>query len=91
MGYLLGVDIGTQGIKGVLLDENLKIVKKAYIEHNYIQPKTNWFEHDAEETWWKGFKAVVQKLFTQVSFSPQEIVCIGCDSKVRRKKIIRNK
>ena len=78
MGYLLGVDIGTQGIKGVLLDETLKIVKKAYIEHNYIQPKANWFEHDAEETWWKGFKIIIQKLFTQVSFSPQEIVGIGC-------------
>jgi xylulokinase len=78
MGYLLGVDIGTQGIKGVLLDENLKIVKKAYVEHNYIQPKANWFEHDAEETWWKGFKTIIQKLFTQISFSPQEIIGIGC-------------
>jgi len=78
MGYLLGLDVGTQGIKGVLLDENLKIVKKIYIEHNYIQPKANWFEHDAEETWWKGFKTIIQKLFTQISFSPQEIIGIGC-------------
>ena len=78
MSYLLGVDIGTQGIKGVLLNEKLKIVNKAYIEHNYIQPKTNWFEHDAEETWWKGFKAIIQKLFTHISFSPQEIIGIGC-------------
>ena len=78
MGYLLGVDIGTQGIKGVLLDENLKEVGKAYTEHNYIQPKPNWFEHNAEETWWKGFKLIIQKLFSEMSISPKEIIGVGC-------------
>ena len=43
MRYVLGVDIGTQGIKGVLLDEALNVAAKAYLEHDYIQPKPNWF------------------------------------------------
>lgn len=37
------------------------MIGKDYFEHNYIQPKANWFEHDAEDTWWKGFKLIIQK------------------------------
>jgi len=78
MGYILGVDIGTQGAKGVFLDEKLKVVEKTYIEYTFSQVKPGWAEHDAEKIWWKGFKNVVQKLLTKVSFSPEQIIAIGC-------------
>jgi len=41
MRYILGVDIGTQGVKGVILNEDLKTVAKAYMEHDYFQPRSN--------------------------------------------------
>lgn len=78
MRYILGVDIGTQGVKGVILDEKLKVVKKAYIEHDYMQPKPNWFEHDAEKTWWNGFKIIANMLFDDKKISPKNIACVGC-------------
>jgi xylulokinase len=78
MQYILGVDIGTQGIKGVILDEKLRVVKKSYLEHDYIQPKPNWFEHDAEKTWWDGFKKIINKLFEDREISPKDIACVGC-------------
>ena len=52
MDYVLGVDIGTQGSKGVILNEDLKTVAKAYIEHDYFQPHPNWYEHVSEKIWW---------------------------------------
>lgn len=78
MGYILGVDIGTQGIKGVFVNEKLKVVAKTYAEHTFSQVKPGWAEHNAEEIWWKGFKHIVQKLLMKVSFSPEEIIAIGC-------------
>jgi xylulokinase len=78
MKYVIGVDIGTQGIKGVILDEDLRVVTKAYLEHHYIQPKPNWYEHDAEETWWGGFKKIINKLFEDKKISPKDVACIGC-------------
>lgn len=78
MSYILGVDIGTQGIKAVLLDEGLQVVEQAYSEHEYIQPHPNWFEHDAEKTWWGGFTAIVQQLRQKRPFAPQEIIGVGC-------------
>ena len=69
MGFLLGVDIGTQGIKGVLLDEALNVAANAYMEYDYIQPQQNWFEHDADKTWWGNFKQIVQRLLKQIHFA----------------------
>ena len=69
MSYILGVDIGTQGIKGVLLDDQLQVVEGVYSEHEYFQPKPTWFEHNGEKTWWSGFKYIVQQLRNKRSFS----------------------
>jgi xylulokinase len=77
MRYVLGVDIGTQGIKGVLLDEAFHVAAKAYREHDYIQPRPNWFEHDAEKTWWGGFKEIVRQLLKQAPISPGEVIGVG--------------
>ena len=78
MKYLFGVDIGTQGVKGVILDENLRTIQKAYLEHSYFQPKSNWFEHDAEQTWWGGFCKIISKLFAEGKVAPDAISAIGC-------------
>lgn len=78
MGFLLGVDIGTQGIKGVLLDEALNVTANAYMEYDYIQPQQNWFEHDADKTWWGNLKQIVQRLLKQIDFSSDKIIGVGC-------------
>ena len=78
MSYILGVDIGTQGIKGVLLDDQLQVVERVYREHEYLQPRPNWFEHDGEKTWWGGFASILQQLRKKRSFSPKDIRGIGC-------------
>ena len=78
MNYILGVDIGTQGNKGVVLNENLESVAKTYMEHDYFQPRPNWYEHDAEKIWWGGFKQVVQHLLLQIDSSSDKIVGVGC-------------
>ena len=77
MRYVLGVDIGTQGIKGVLLDEGLNVAAKAYLEHDYIQPRPDWFEHDAQKTWWGGFKEIVHQLLKKAPISSSEIIGVG--------------
>ena len=80
MPYVIGVDIGTQGIKGVMLDESMNVSAKAYSEHTYVQPKPNWYEHDAEKTWWGGFKLIVRLLLEKAKVSPHEIVGVGCST-----------
>ena len=78
MRYILGIDIGTQGSKGVILNENLKTVAKTYMEHDYFQPHPNWYEHDVEKIWWGGFKQIVKRLLRQIDFSSNQIIGVGC-------------
>lgn len=80
MGYILGVDIGTQATKGVLLKENLEVVAREYIEHGISIPQPGWAEHNAEEVWWGGFKRILQELVGRIPCSPREIISIGCSA-----------
>jgi xylulokinase len=81
MNYILGIDIGTQGIKGVLLNEELEIVEKEYIQHNVSgMVQTGWVEHCAEGLWWNGFKCITKRLINKVPSSKKKIVGIGCSS-----------
>ncbi|MGI6166368.1 MAG: FGGY-family carbohydrate kinase [Limnochordia bacterium] len=74
--YIIGVDIGTQGVKGALLNQEFEIVARAYIETYYLQPKPNWVEHDSEKVWWGGFKTIVKQLLRDI---PREKISgIGC-------------
>jgi len=77
MAYILGVDIGTQTAKGVLLTEDLKVMAREYIEHGISIPQPGWAEHDAEEIWWNGFKRVLRGLVERVRCSPRKIISIG--------------
>ncbi len=81
MGYILGIDVGTQGTKGVFLNENLEIVAREYVEHS-VSPMVHsgWMEHDAEEVWWGGFKRTLKGLLERVSFPTEEIIGIGCSA-----------
>ena len=58
MGGLLGVDIGTQGLKAVVVDsKNHETIAQGYIEYNSFSPvRPAELEHDPEEVWWEGFK-----------------------------------
>lgn len=81
MGYLLGMDIGTQRVKGVFLNENLEIVAREYVEHDTTStPRAGWREHDPEEVWWNGFRRTLNRLMDKVNFSPDEIIGVGCSS-----------
>lgn len=59
---LLGVDVGTSAVKGVLATPSGQIVAEAEVGHSVSMPRPGWAEHDAERTWWQGFVAVVRRL-----------------------------
>lgn len=56
-GYLLGIDIGTSGIKTVLTDFAGR--RKAQHQHSYatLERQPGFVEQDADTAWWAGAKA----------------------------------
>ena len=50
MRYFMGIDVGTNETKAVLIDEKCEIVAFASCGHDLLNPQPGFFEHDAEKT-----------------------------------------
>jgi len=62
---LLGIDLGTMSSKGVLCRPDGEVVAMTERPHDVSMPCPGWVEHDAEEIWWKDFKAVCSELLEE--------------------------
>ena len=72
--YILSIDSGTTGITLLLIDKNLNVVEKYYLELTQYYPKTGWVEHDPIELINK-----IEKLLTQINskYNLEDIASIG--------------
>jgi len=75
--YLLGIDIGTFGSKGVIVSPEGEVKAEDFVEHGLSLPRPGWAEHDAEKIWWKDFKLLVRRLSEKAALPPQKITSIG--------------
>jgi sugar (pentulose or hexulose) kinase len=77
--YMLGVDIGTQGSKGVLADAAGSVVASHFVEHGVIHSRPGWAEHDPETEWWGDFIAITRAIFerARVDASAIAAVCVS--------------
>lgn len=76
MKCLLGIDVGTSGVKALLLNANGKIVASAYREYGVDIPALGRAEQDPE-TWWKATQDILLELKTKQGDSYKSIACIG--------------
>jgi len=60
----LGIDIGTSGVKAILMDEKGKLLGEASASLEVSRPKPGWSEQKAED-WWTALLAAVDKLASE--------------------------
>lgn len=77
MKYFIGIDVGTFETKGVLIDENCRIVADHAVKHELENPRPNYFEHDAEKVWWGDFCQVSRALIAKSGISNTQVACVG--------------
>ena len=77
--YLLGLDIGTHGSKGAIVDISGNIVAIASCEHKLIIPQPGYAEHDAN-MWWNDFVKITKTLIRESKIEPSKIKAIGCSA-----------
>ena len=51
--YVLGIDIGTTGVKALLVSETGDVTASAIVEYPLLTPRPNWAEQDPQ-TWWEA-------------------------------------
>ncbi len=60
----LGIDLGTSGLKGLLLNDDHQVVGSAQRPLTVQRPHPLWSEQDPQQ-WWQALEAVVQQLREQ--------------------------
>ena len=75
--YFMGIDIGTYESKGVIIDQDCRIVASQAVKHEMENPQPGHFEHDAEGVWWADYCQLARKLVQSAGIDPREVACIG--------------
>lgn len=78
--FFMGIDIGTNESKGVLIDGECAIVAKAVTEHETENPKPGFYEHDAEKIWWGDFCKLSKELLAKSGVAPKDVAAVGCSA-----------
>jgi len=74
--YLIGTDIGTQGTKSVIVDEQGKVTAEAFSGYDVITPKPNWAEQ-WPDVWVKAVFKTVKEVIEKSGVSKNKIAGIA--------------
>jgi xylulokinase len=77
---LMGIDIGTSGSKGVIVDLNGVVIAEHSTAHDFHIPHPGWAEHDAEAVWWHDFCVIARALIEKAHIKPEQIAGVGCSA-----------
>jgi xylulokinase len=91
-GVLVGLDVGTTGVKGVAISPDGDLLATAEEGYPLSTPRPGWAEQDPED-WWRAAQAVLERLPEgPVGFSGQMhgLVALGDGDRVLRPAILWN-
>jgi len=81
MNYVIGCDLGSQGVKVVLLSAQGGLEGEASVGYGIDYPYPTWAEQRAE-LWTEAIGEAVRKLLSQTGIPPERITAIGLDAQV---------
>lgn len=76
MKYLLGIDLGTTGLKAAIFQPDGQLMGLGYSSNSYIKGPADQAEQDPR-TWWTGCCEAIQKALSLSGIAPQEIAGIS--------------
>jgi xylulokinase len=74
--YLMGIDVGTTGVKTILITADGKLAAEANNGYQVQSPQTNWFEQDPED-WWNTTVLSIKQMFKESGADGTQVSGIG--------------
>ncbi|MCK5569848.1 MAG: xylulokinase [Spirochaetes bacterium] len=74
--YLMGIDVGTSGVKAILITEKGELKAEAVDTYDLHTPKPNWFEQNPDD-WWNAAVSSIKQMLNKTGIDPSEIKGIG--------------
>src|SRR5436305_2000581 len=75
---LLGLDVGTQSLRAVLVDASGETLGLGVSPIATAHPRPAWAEQDPDE-WWKAAGIAVRQALKQADIRPEQVSGIGLD------------
>jgi xylulokinase len=76
MAYLMGIDVGTTGLKALLTDSGGDVIASATAEYPMATPRPLWAEQNPQD-WWQAAIAAIRQVLAEARISADEIAGIG--------------
>jgi xylulokinase len=76
MPYLLGIDVGTTGVKTILVDTRGRVMARATVEYPLYSPQPGWSEQEPDD-WWQGTVESIRQVLAASGVKPERIAGIG--------------
>lgn len=76
MAYFLGIDVGTSGLKSVLVDEKGRVAAAATVAYPMYQPENGWAEQDPQD-WVNAAFESIKTVMGEAGVSADEILSVG--------------
>jgi xylulokinase len=81
MAYVIGCDVGSPSLKGILVDGNGEIVTQASAPYDLHYPHSGWAEQDPDD-WLRALREVVARLLDEQGIAAGEVGTLGLASQV---------
>jgi len=79
--YAMGIDIGTTGVKTVLVSDGGQLIAEETVGHDLLSEKPGWAEERAEE-WWDNAVTAVSRIAARHGDKMPQLRGIGCSGMV---------
>lgn len=76
MKYIAGIDVGTTGVKCIIIDEKGGVVSSVTVGYPCYAPKPGWSEQYPED-WWEASKKAMKAAVMQSGADGADIVALG--------------
>src|SRR6185437_944341 len=81
MKHVIGIDVGSQSVKGCLLDPAGRVIAVGRAACTMRHPASGWAEQEPAQ-WRDGVAAVVRQVVEQAGLGPGDLGTIGMASQV---------
>lgn len=78
--YFMGIDIGTFSSKGVIINDAGEVTARDTVSHEMENPAPGFYEHDAENVWWRDFCCLSRSLMEKGDIRPEQIEAVGAST-----------
>ena len=76
MAILLGIDLGTSGVKVLAINEKGEALASTNVSYPLLQPRAGWSEQDPEE-WWKGTVEAIKNILKNPAVKSDAVVALS--------------